>query len=443
MRHAKVIVALVAVGLTFSAASAQPADEAEAKRVDQLEKKVDMLEKLLKDKGITPDSKPVAPPKGYSVWSNLQIQVYGYIKLDAAFDTHQTSTGNFTRWVNSEQMRKDDSQFSATANQTRLGIKITNPEDTTIKTSGRVEVDFYGNGAGENRPGILVRHAYLLLECPESKMSLLAGQTSDVISPLVPSTVNYIVQWWGGNIGYRRAQIRLTKDFDVSEDKVLKIQAALARSIGHDTRLAPVKDAGQDAGYPGVQARAALTSPLIGGRKATLGVSGHFQPEEYDVNATGRHINLCSWSANVDLLLPVTDSVTVKAEGFIGKNLDQFLGGIGQGIEPRPVPPPAPAAAPPVTSVSEIRSAGGWVAVTCDPEGPWVFNVGVGGEQIDEQDVTVAATRTLNGSAFLNAWYNITKNARVAAEISNWYTQYKRMGSGNSLRFQIAFIYGI
>ena len=436
MRHANVIVALAVVGLIFSAASAQPAGGAEAKRVDQLEKKVDMLEKLLKDKGITAENKPAAPPKGYAVWSNLEIEAYGYIKLDAAFDTHHVSTGNFARWVNSEGLQKDDRQFSVTANQTRLGIKIRNPQDTTIKTSGRVEVDFYGNGTGENRPGILVRHAYLLLECPESKMSLLAGQTSDVISPLVPSTVNYIVQWWGGNIGYRRPQIRLTKDFQISQDTALKIQAAVARSIGNATRLNG-DDAGRDAGYPGVQARGAITTPLIDGRNATVGFSGHFQPEEYDTNVTGRHFNLCSWSANIDLLVPVTDTVTVKAEGFIGQNLDQFLGGIGQGIEATPAAPAA------VTRISEIRSAGGWAAVTCDPEGPWVFNVGVGGEQIDEQDVTVAATRTLNGSAFVNAWVNITKNAKIAAEVSNWYTQYKRMGSGNSIRFQIAFIYGV
>ena len=295
MRHANALVATAAVCLIFSGvASAQPAGDADKKRVDELEKKVNMLEKLLNDKGITAESKPVTPPKGYAVWSNLDIEVYGYIKLDAAFDTHHVSTGNFARWVNTEAMKKDDSHFTMTANQTRLGIKIRNPNDTTIKTSGKIEVDFYGNGTAENKPGLLVRHAYLLLEFPESKTSLLAGQTWDVISPLVPSTVNYIVQWWGGNIGYRRPQIRLTKDFRISEATALKIQAAVTRSIGHATRVAPIDDAGSDAGYPGAQARVAVTAPLIGERKATISFSGHFQPEEYDINATGRQINLCS-----------------------------------------------------------------------------------------------------------------------------------------------------
>jgi hypothetical protein len=54
-----------------------------------------------------------------------------------------------------------------------------------------------------------------------------------------------------------------------------------------------------------------------------------------------------------------------------------------------------------------------------------------------------ASTRTANGSVFINTFYKITENATVAAEVSNRYTQYKRMDSGNSVRFQIAFIYGM
>lgn len=442
MKNGIVTVVMVAGCLVFGqVARAQETDGAVDKRVKELEKKVDMLEKLLGLDGEKPaDAKGKAPAKGFAVWSKLDVQVYGYVKLDSSYDTSRTSTGNFAQWVNSEGANNKDDQFNMTANQTRLGIKITNPNDGRIKTFGQVEVDLYGNATAENKPGVLVRHAFGRLDCPDAGWSLLAGQTWDVISPLNPPTVNYSVMWWVGNIGYRRPQVRVTKTFDIGDDRTVTLQAAAARAIGHSTVNGfDPGDTGEDAGYPGIQARAAVTAPLIGGRKGTLGISGHFQGEEYDTTATGRHKNLDSWSGNVDVLAPVTDTVTLKAEGFMGQNLDAFLGGVGQGIEVTTVgTAPAPVT---VTQISEIRSMGGWLAATCDPEGPWKFNVGAGGELVNEDDVDVAATRTANSSVFINSFYKITENASVAAEVSNWYTQYKRMDSGNSVRFQIAFIY--
>ena len=115
-----------------------------------------------------------------------------------------------------------------TASETRLGLKIFGPDVNEIKTSGLVEVDFYGGGA-ENSPQPRIRHAYMKLEWPEQRLSLLAGQTWDVISPLNPSTLNYTVQWWGGNIGMRRPQIRVTKGLSISDDTDLTLQAALLR----------------------------------------------------------------------------------------------------------------------------------------------------------------------------------------------------------------------
>jgi len=441
MKNGIVTVAIVACLVFGSTAWGQAADSAVDARVKELEKKVNMLEKLLGPDATKTDDTVKAPVKGFAVWSKLDVQMYGFVKLDASYDTSRTSTGDFARWVNSEARNNKDDQFNMTANQTRLGFKITNPNDGKIKTFAQFEVDLYGNGTAENKPGLLVRHAFLRLDCPDSGWSLLAGQTWDVISPLTPSTVNYSVAWWAGNIGYRRPQIRLTKGFKLGDEKKLTIQIAAARAIGRSTVNGfDPGDTGEDAGYPGVQARAAVTMPWIGARSATFGISGHFQPEEYDTAANGDHKNLCSWSGNVDVLIPVDETVTLKAEGFMGQNLDAFLGGIGQGVE---VTTTGVAPALVVTQISEIRTMGGWVGATCDPEGPWAFNAGASGEMINEDDVKVATTRTANSSVFVNTFYKITENASVAAEVSNWYTQYKRMSSGNNVRFQIAFIYAM
>ena len=430
MKDVKVIAGMLIACLVFSPTAWGQASEGDAKKkVEPLTPaEIEAFRKYLAEKDGKAGADGAKGGKRFSVWSNLEIQIYGHIKLDAAYDTSRTNTGDFTRWVASEGVNKDDDQFNMTANETRLGLRIKAPDEDNIKTSGRLEIDFYGAAGAENRPQPMMRHAYMLLEFPESGTSVLAGQTSDVISPLVPYTLNYVVQWWGGNIGYRRPQIRVTKDFDLGGEETVQVQAALARAIGHASGFDP-GDTGEDAGLPGLQVRAAATLPVIDGRKATVGVSGHYQPEEYDTNASGRNTTLCSWSANVDILLPVAERVTLKGEAFVGQNLDAFLGGIGQGIDVGG------------GKISEIRSAGGWAAATVAPEGPWKFNVGAGGEIVNEDDVTTAAFRTSNSSVFANAVYKITENASIGAEVSNWYTQYKRMDSGQSVRFQLSFIY--
>ena len=103
------------------------------------------------------------------------------------------------------------------------------PKGEDIQTGGRVEIDFYGGGA-ENKSNPMMRHAYLNLDWPKDKFSILAGQTSDVISPLFPDTLNYTVGWWVGNIGYRRPQIRLTKSYTLDKDMELKLEGALAQN---------------------------------------------------------------------------------------------------------------------------------------------------------------------------------------------------------------------
>jgi hypothetical protein len=91
-------------------------------------------------------------------------------------------------------------------------LNFSTPTANGIETSGKLEIDFYGGGP-ENKNLPMMRHAFMKLDWPKRGFSILAGQTSDVISPLVPSTVNYSVAWWVGDIGYRRPQLRLTKAF--------------------------------------------------------------------------------------------------------------------------------------------------------------------------------------------------------------------------------------
>jgi len=381
------------------------------------------------------DAEGTMSPK--PVWSNLDIQLYGYLKLDASYDTSRIMNGNYAQWVESERYYDDDDQFNMTANETRLGMLINGPVNNGMKASGKVEVDFYGAASGENRAQLMMRHAFFKLDWPQERFSIITGQTSDVISPLVPGTINYSVGWWTGNIGYRRPQIRLTKELSFVEGGSLKLEGALARTIGRADAVSGGTESGEDSGVPSIQGRASLTTSMFGAKEATIGLSGHLGEEEYDTLSTGRNKDFDSWSINLDFTQPISNKVEIKAEIFKGENLDAYLGGIGQGVT----------TSTGINQYEEIGSKGGWIAASLGPWNNKRFNVGIAIDDVDRDNVNyevVGVTspgRTLNQSVFGNVIYSLNEQTEVGFELSHWRTEYRGPGDGDSVRAQAALIY--
>ena len=424
-----VLVALI-TGTSYAANdSDQSQENAELKqKLEQLDKEVKELKKIVENQTDTPTD---SSEKKF-VWSSLDIQLYGKVKLDAAYDSSRTDVGNFARWVGPENLNPNDEQFNMTANETRLGMLINGPDDGGLKTSGRVEIDFYGGGS-ENKSNLMMRHAYMKMDWPEKSFSIIAGQTSDVISPLVPSTLNYSVCWWVGNIGYRRPQIRLTKEYTVKSNVELKLEGAVARTIGRTNVLLPVAfrtDSGEDAGFPSIQARFGVTAPIFGKKKTTVGVSAHWGQEEYDIAITGANKKFPTWSVNMDLTQPVNDKCTIKAEVFTGENLDAYLGGIGQGVT----------TAAGANQFEEIGSNGGWIAANLGPWKKMRYNAGVAMDNVKKGNVQMG-NRTMNRCVFANAVYAANKHTDIGFELSHWRTKYSGNGNAESLRAQLSFIY--
>jgi hypothetical protein len=391
-------------------------------RVEKLDKELEEIKKMVSERTGSTDKQTRLP-----VWSSLDIQLYGYLKLDAAYDSSRIDNGNYAKWVEREDTNRNDDQFNMTANETRLGMLINGPDDGVMKASGRVEVDFYGSGDAENKAHLMMRHAYLKLDWPADRFSILAGQTSDVISPLLPSTVNYTVGWWTGNIGYRRPQIRLTKEYGLDTKTDLKLEGALARTIG--TNSVTGTDSGEDSGLPTLQARASMSLPLFGPDVSTVGVSGHWGQEEYDIAADGQNKEFETWSLNMDLTQPVNKWLSIKSEVFTGENLNAYNGGIGQGVTTSGA-----------NQYEEIGSKGGWVAAGLGPWDKTRFNVGVGMDDVERGNVNAGA-RTLNRSVFGNVFYSLSKSAEWAFELSHWRTEYRGSGDGDSVRAQTSLIY--
>lgn len=389
---------------------------------------------------------PPAPPGAASVEADTRttpavrakypIDLYGYIKLDTSYDTDGANNGNYLRWVDPPGVGRDDDQFNATARQTRLGLNILGPEMGGAKTAGKVEIDFYGGG-GENTPQPRIRHAYFTMEWPERDVQLLFGQTWDVMSPLTPRNLNFTNLWWTGNAGYRRPQARVTKGFAVGEAGRIELALAATRNIGDADLFAFGEDTGSDAGFPGVQGRAAFTFRGVNGLPATIGLSGHYGEEEHDYTTLlgGRgDQDVKSWSAHFEAKIPFTKKFLLEGEAFTGANMDAYVAGIGQGVVVVPFQDGR------FRYARAIRTRGGWVNAEMGPFGKWRFTVGGGLENVDDKDI-LFGQRSRNIGIFANAIYAVRENVDLGLEVLHWQTDYKHLDDRENLRLQGSAIF--
>jgi hypothetical protein len=431
------VIALISLALFFTTSFSVMADseyDVMRTRIEKLEKELAELKTLLKEKGDghqeiadkTKEENEKVTTGIPSKDSGLKFSPYGYIKLDASYDDSAVNNGDYVIYVPSEAVVKDDNEFNMTARQTRLGLGISAPDFKGWQTKGKVEIDFYGNGpqVHENKSEILMRHAFL--EFKKGNLGILAGQTWDVISPLNPSTLNYTVGWGAGNIGYRRPQIRFS--YETGENKPLAISAeyALSRTSGltNEDLDSGGQNDGEDSGIPTMQGRIALATELMGKKQSEFGFSGHYGKEEVDWPGLTRDME--SWSVNLDFTMPFNDWFTLKGEAFIGENLDDYFGGVIQGIN--------------AATQNEIGSKGLWAQLNLIQSKKWQYNVGFGIDDPDSQDIN-EGMRDKNTFYFTNALFQLTPPLTLGLEYSYWVTDYKNLDEGKDNRLQFSFIY--
>lgn len=333
--------------------------------------------------------------------SKLTFQPYGFFKLDMSYDNNLMSAGNFARWAipNSSEAIPTT---NITANQSRFGVNINKGD-----ISGKVEIDFYGVGSAENKGGPLLRKAYA--EAKLEHFTIRAGQDSDVISPLVPSTINYPVAWWAGNIGYRRPMLKLLGDLNS-----INWTIALARNIGGDLNKDGIDD-GSAAVLPEFQGRVALK--LF--EKHTLGFSGHYA----QLDTLGEEGKYKSWSANLDLNLKITPKITISGEAFVGSNIAGMLGGIAN-----------------TSTFDGVDTQGGWANLKFKLNDQHSISTGISIDDPCDCDLNDGA-RSKNTMIFANVYHDILQGLLVGFEVSYWSTDYKSMDTATALRGQLAFLY--
>jgi hypothetical protein len=282
-----------------------------------------------------------------------------------------------------------------------------------FKVAGKVEVDFHSSGVPENKSYNFMRHAFLTVS--NGSFTIIAGQTSDIISPLVPSSLNYPVLWCAGNIGYRRPQLSFKTDIKAGKS-TFTLHAGITRTITGDYDGDGIND-GIAAGFPTIQGRIGSKFALGTDSSLQLGFSGHYGKSKGD-------FEYISNSINVDFLL-VISKFKLIAEFFSGKNLGTYLGGIAQNVN--------------LNTNEEINAKGFYVNAVAAVSKKVQFSVGYGMDDPDDDNLPSGA-RAKNTSIFGNIVIKLSPSLKTGLQVSNWQTDYLNQETQETLRFQHCWI---
>ena len=433
--------ALLLAGTLFTAApshAAQTAENVDA-RISRLEQELAELKAIVKT---MPPSSTVSntsvqqvktaseTPGSLSVSSGAgaKVQLYGFVRFDGSYDTNPISSGNYALWALPKNGRNNDCEWNLTGGATRLGINLNGPDTESMKLSGNIEMDFLTSIGTENNTSPRLRHGFLKAYWPASDFSILAGQTWDIVSSQIPFVDDVALMWDAGNIGSRHPQLRLTKGFATGNDGRLELAVAASRTIGEKSAFQT--DTGKDAVMPIIQGRIALSEPMIvKSQPATIAVSGHYGQEEWDTTIAGNFKTLDTWSCNLEVTMPLSENILLAGEYFTGSNLDDFLGGIGQGVN-----------AAVVTDPRDIRSHGGWAGLKYNVNPVTAISFGAGVDDPNDNDLASSA-RSLNQTVFANVINKVTPNLIIGIQLSEWKTEYLNNPSSNAFRAQSSLTY--
>lgn len=396
----------------------------------------------------TPASTPAAQPTGLT-WKDLigdpsRLKFYGFLRLDFQYDDSRANNAQTIGWILSEDPTapsgganpvgangRNNENFNMHPRLTRFGVDLDGGVVQSLagaKLTGKVEVDFFNSGlAGqsESREALRMRHAWLKLTWGD--LSLLAGQTNDLISPLFPVVNADLVMWGAGNLGDRRPQMRIDWAKPMGESKLL-LQAMAGLTGADDNQNLDGNGSlfrdGDTSGRPTLQARAAFAFPMAGG-KAEVGVWGHQAWEQTDTPiGTSATTDFESDAWGFDASLPLyQDRVALKGEAWQGRNLDDVRGGIFQGIN--------------TTTGEEIDSTGGFVELGVKTTEHNTLYAGYSNDNPDAGDVANGG-RANNRIAYLASRWNY-KPISFGLEYLYWTTKYVGFDEGTDNRI-VAFI---
>jgi hypothetical protein len=362
------------------------------------------------------------------------VQPYGFFRVD-----YDTATQRFNQEIDNPFFvispdprnrvgpaqvppRQQDVIYMLTPRLTRVGLEYFGPaiallDNATV--SGRVETDFLtlNPGGSESRELLRLRLAYLAIK--HGPFTLVAGQDWDIAGPLLPLVNDNTNFFNAGNTGDRRPCVKFLVDHDLGKERILQVQNAIV--LGDAINSQDLDGDGlrdqENSGIPAYQARLGVSLPTgLPNQPVFAGIWGMLAIDQVNQAIAGRN-EFRSRGIGVDLRFPITQHLVIHGEAFYGRNLDDFRGGIAQGINP-------------VTGVT-IETHGAWAELVYNPV-PW-YVLAVGGSFDNPTNSTVPEQgRTLNYVGWVGNRFPVGNGVTFGADYYYWSTEYKGLQRGQA-----------
>ncbi len=375
--------------------------------------------------------------------SGNPIQFYGFLRLDAYFNSAAPNHPSALMWVLPENhfiASQNDDSFVFEARWTRLGLNLNAGNVLGMDLTGKIETDFanYIGGVAESRAPIRVRLAYL--DADLGGFSFRFGQDWDVIAPYYPSVHLAGLMWNAGNLGDRRPQAQFSFKTDPVDDFQFMVRGALGLTGALDNQnleelpvgVPSVQD-GFDSGLPHAQLRVAVRVP----EGMEFGVWGFLSALETDTSwppPQGGTKHFSGQCLGLDWYVPLGDlftlkgeaglvrSLTLKGEAWIGQGLGDVRGGIGQTINP--------------ARGREIESKGGWAEVSFKASDILRFCAGASLDDPKHGDLTRGKfnLREKNFTLYMGSAHNWGGGFKTGLDVIFWETDWIDHGVGNMVR---------
>ena len=301
---------------------------------------------------------PAGPPPSPSVETlGVRWTFFGELVLNTNYNTHTMVVGSIPGFV---QIRSaaTTSQFNVSPGNTFIGVSATPPRVGDVQLQARFDMDFRSNAPYLNENAFLPLVRDLYLEASWSRLRILGGQASDVISPRAAASLNfYPLSFIPGDIGDYRPQIRVEWRQPVSDAFEIDFQTAIAQAV-QTFQVGGTIQATQ-TGLPDFQGHVGLAfgpeRPDGGPRLFECGIAGHVGRRQVVLQnpsaaSPGEVRQYGSWSFVADGSLRLGETTLIEGEYFIGQLLGDYSGAIFQTVDPVKAVP--------------IRARGGWVQLT-------------------------------------------------------------------------------
>ncbi len=380
-----------------------------------------------------PAPAPAGPAPSPSIQAlGIRWTFFGELVVNANYNSATMVVGSIPGFVQIPSAASTG-QFNVSPGNTFIGVSAMPPRLGPVQLEAKVDMDFRSNAPYLNENAFLPLVRDLYLAATWTRLRILAGQASDVLSPRAAATLNfYPLSFIPGDIGDYRPQIRVEWRQPVGDVVELSFQAAVAQAVQTFQVSGDVQ--ATQTGLPDVQGHVGFglgPQREDGPRLFECGIAGHVGRRQVvlqnsGVPPPGEVRQYSTWSFVADGSLRLGDTTLIEGEYFIGQLLGDYSGAILQTVDPvKKVP---------------IRARGGWVQVTQQIGSRWTVHAGFGTDDPFDQDLATNERKT-NQEVFGNVLFRIVGGLRVGLELSWWATEWQDNPTARALRVETAVLY--